>query len=85
MKRLPKNAKTWLVCTTLALLIHTISSYIVFRGDLILAIQERAQGPLVAMTFLVAARMFLYFVAPSWAVYLVMRTFVERKFSKPKQ
>lgn len=77
MKQLPRGTKAWLICSSIGLAVHTIANFFLFPVDLILALQERSQGPLAALTFLIFARIFLYFVAPGWGLYLVLRSLLE--------
>lgn len=81
MKKLPRGAKTWLICTGIGLAIHTITHFILFPVDLILALQGRSQGPLAALTFLIFARVFLYFIAPGWGLYVALRSVLEWKMA----
>jgi hypothetical protein len=79
VKQLPRGTKAWLICASIGLAIHTIAAQILFPIDLIKALQSRSQGPLMALTFLLVARIFLYFVVPGWGVYLFARTLLERQ------
>lgn len=77
MKQLPRGTKTWLICVAIGLAIHTIANFLLFPVDLILALQGRSQGPLAALTFLIFARIFLFFIAPGWGLYLALRSLLE--------
>lgn len=79
MKQLPRGTKVWLICTGIGLAIHTIAAQILFPVDLIKALQGRSQAPLMVLTFLLVARIFLYFFVPGWGVYLFVRTLLERQ------
>lgn len=79
MKRIPSGVKPWLLCTSVALGLHMLLSYVLFPVDLITALHQRAQGSLAAVAFLVAARTFLYFIAPGWAIYLMARSLLEHR------
>lgn len=81
MKKFPRGVKAWLICTGIGLSVHTIAGFVLFPIDLIRALQERSQGPLMTLTFLLFARLFLYFVVPGWALYLVARTLLERRMT----
>ena len=81
MKNLPRGLKPWLICTAIGLAIHTISSWLLFPVDLIQALQLRAQAPLLSLTFLILARIFLYFVAPGWGLYLLARILIEQRMN----
>jgi len=84
MKQFPRGIKAWLVCTVFGLAIHTITGQVLFSVDLIRALQSRSQGPLMALTFLLFARIFLYFLIPGWGVYLLGRILLERQMNLGK-
>jgi hypothetical protein len=79
VKQLPRGTKAWLICAGIGLSIHTIAAQILFPVDLIKALQSRSQAPLMVLTFLLVARIFLYFFVPGWGVYLFARTLLERQ------
>lgn len=79
MNRLPTNAKVFLVCTTLALLIQFLARYVLFQADLLQSVSQRSQGPLIVVSLLVVSRAFLYFVAPGWLAYLGTSVWIERR------
>lgn len=77
--KLPKEMKVFLICTAIALVIHLLAGYVVFQVDLAEVITRRGQGPLMAVTLLVFARAYLYFVAPGWAMYRAAVMWLERR------
>lgn len=83
MKHFPRGTKAWLICTSIGLAIHTLSTFILFPVDLIRSLQEKSQGPLMVLTFLIFARLFLYFVVPGWALYLAARSLMEWRMTPP--
>jgi len=85
MKRLSKNRKAFLICTGIALVVHLLAGYVLFQVDLLEAIARRAQGPLMALTLLVFARAYLYFIVPGWAMYLAACLWLERREKKTGQ
>lgn len=82
MKRLPKQGRVFLICLAIALVLHEIAGYFLFDTDLLEAAGRKSQAPLMAVTFLVFARAFLYFVAPPWGLFLVVRTVVESQMRR---
>lgn len=85
-KRLPRRAVAWLATVGAAALLHELCGRYVAGHDLIVTLMSgRDSGVVPAAAGLVAARMFLVFLAPGWALHIAVRALLERRLARPTE
>lgn len=76
---LPRRAVAWAVCVGVALIVHTACGRFLASRDIFASLLgARDPGPAFCAALLVPARLFLYLLAPGWALYIAVRTVIER-------
>jgi hypothetical protein len=84
MTPLPRRALAWLVLVVLAATLHAVLGRVVGDRDLVaVAVSRRDLWVVVAAAALLLTRVFLYLLAPGWALYLAARTALERRLAPP--
>ncbi len=73
----PPGTRTWLVFTILAALVHAFCGRLVAGHDIVAAALVHHDIPLVlAALALVVARLFLFFLAPGWALHIAAKAYL---------
>jgi hypothetical protein len=79
VKRVPRGAIAWLVVVVAAFALHTIGGRVLAGEDVVAAVLVgRGATALLAAFVLVSSRLFLYLLAPAWALHVAVRAFLER-------
>ena len=67
-----------------ALLVHVGAHLVLYDRDLIQAAVQAETWPLALAAALFLARIFLYFFAPGWALYLVIRSGLDARAARAR-
>jgi hypothetical protein len=78
-KLLPRRAVAWLVVMGAAAIAHTVCGRLVAGGDIIADALSGRGGRLLLALILVLLRLFLYLLAPGWALYIALRGALEHR------
>lgn len=79
-KPLPRRAVAWMVCVGIALFLHTICGRFLAGRDIFASLLgARDPGPAFCAALLVPARLFVYLLAPGWALHIAVRALLERR------
>lgn len=77
---LPRRSVAWGVCVGLALVVHTVCGRFLASRDIFASLLGAGDPlPAFAAAVLVGSRLFLYLLAPGWALHIVVRTALERR------
>lgn len=81
--RWPPGTTAWLFSTVLAALVHAFCGRVAAGHDLVAAVLvHRDVLVILAAAALVIARMFLFFLAPGWALHLVVKAWLLHRASR---
>lgn len=81
--RWPPGTTTWLVFTLLAALAHAFCGRVAAGHDLVAAVLvHRDVLVILAAAALVIARMFLFFLAPGWALHIAVKAWLLHRASR---
>jgi hypothetical protein len=78
VKAIPRGAILWLVVVAAAGVVHAIMGRALADEDVVAAVLRRDPEVVLAVAALLISRLFLYLLAPGWALYLAVRTLIER-------
>jgi hypothetical protein len=80
VKRVPRRAIAWAVAVAAALVLSSLCGRLLAERDIVSAVLSAREPQLVlAALALVLCRLFLYLLAPGWALYIALRTLLERR------
>jgi hypothetical protein len=75
MKQVPRSAVVWLVVVTAAGVVHAITGRVLGSRDLVAAVlMGRDPYLLLGALALLLSRLFLYLLAPGWALHIAVRS-----------
>lgn len=78
MKAIPRRAILWLLAVAAAGVAHAITGRMLAEHDLVAAVIRVDLRVVLAAAALMISRLFLYLLAPGWALYIATRTLIER-------
>jgi len=80
-----KRARPCAVAVAAALVVHTLAGHALAGHDVILALLTGARRTTAALiAALVAARLFLFLLAPGWALFVAAKILLERYRSRTR-
>lgn len=80
-RHLPRGLVPWALLTVVAVLLDWALGRALFETDVIAAVLRLRPAPLLAAAILYFLRLYLYFLAPAWALHLAVRTALERRMA----
>lgn len=80
MKRARRSAVRWLITVAIAALLHFASGRALAGRDIVASLLVgREPSALLLAAVLLMSRLFLYLLAPGWALHIAVRTWLEKR------
>lgn len=80
MKRARRSALAWLVFAIVAVALHVLAGRALAGTDIVAEVLVgRGAGSVLLAVALVSSRMYLFLLAPGWALHIAARTWLERR------
>jgi hypothetical protein len=80
VKRVPRRAIAWLIVVAAFAALHTASGQALASRDIVASVLVgRDPMTLLGAAVLLMSRLFLYLLAPGWAIHIAVRTWLERR------